>query len=508
MPNAQPLPTSTESAAVKETSAVADVTPLTSNGEQSSTPNPQQPKPPSKKPKKPPVQLLQGQKKIGKRSYVQMVHEAIVALNDRTGSSQIAIQKYLLATYPELKDGRPFRTRMSMTLKTGVNNKRFAKVKASYKIHVEWNKKHKKKSATNNSNNNNNANNNGSSNGNSNNGGNNSSAIELAMQKKVLEEEKKLQELAKTLPQEEIQKLREQSERELEKQRKKEEAALKAKEREERIKKRKLPMEDTKLHAEDKELGIKPPEDVQKRPNLPHLFQLVRPDSKNLAPSRCEQFDFGSRGLVPDLLQVYHFFQGDVHFGAEEPARIVPNFGLRHLIYAVDELLLGNARRSRLVPPLIVHLFVTALRLLTTLPEVTETPAEKRLRQDLAKLGAGLSPVSWGEICVMYMDAMERYYTTDATRSDVLPPGRTDIRYLMRVTDTPIQEMDIKMGDLPEGYCGYLGDSRSSLARAHAKLYKQEPWTLSAEELMALLRALTDDVLAMRPEIVADISAR
>jgi hypothetical protein len=61
---------------------------------------------------------------------------------------------------------------------------------------------------------------------------------------------------------------------------------------------------------------------------------------------------------------------------------------------------------------------------------------------------------------------------------------------------------------LPIGYTGYLGDPNGVLYRAHHKLARQDPWLLTAEELMALLRALTEDILATRPAASRDFTER
>ena len=42
-----------------------------------------------------------------------------------------------------------------------------------------------------------------------------------------------------------------------------------------------------------------------------------------------------------------------------------PEFTLKHLMYAVNEINLGNTKSSCVVPPLISHLFLAALRILT-----------------------------------------------------------------------------------------------------------------------------------------------
>ena len=79
-----------------------------------------------------------------KKTFVQMAHDAIVALGDRTGSSQIAIAKYMLSEY-SLEDGRPFRSRLNLALKTAVKHKRFKKIRASYKIEPAYTKKERDK---------------------------------------------------------------------------------------------------------------------------------------------------------------------------------------------------------------------------------------------------------------------------------------------------------------------------------------------------------------------------
>jgi ssDNA-binding Zn-finger/Zn-ribbon topoisomerase 1 len=57
-----------------------------------------------------------------------------LALKDRTGSSQVAIQKYILASFPEV-DAKKLKQHLLKSLKVGVANKRFLKIKALYKIH-------------------------------------------------------------------------------------------------------------------------------------------------------------------------------------------------------------------------------------------------------------------------------------------------------------------------------------------------------------------------------------
>merc|ERR1712216_874527 len=64
-------------------------------------------------------------------TYEVMIKEAIVALKDRTGSSTIAIKKYMEANY---KLSETFGTALSKALKRFVESGKLTKVKASYKL--------------------------------------------------------------------------------------------------------------------------------------------------------------------------------------------------------------------------------------------------------------------------------------------------------------------------------------------------------------------------------------
>lgn len=116
---------------------------------------------------------------------------------------------------------------------------------------------------------------------------------------------------------------------------------------------------------------------------------------------------------------------------------------------------------------------------------------------------------------------MDRYYTSDISLEDgVLPgDGTLDMTYFWDKDSTVLEQNEPEhkaegTGDesdkkLPERYISYLGDPQGSLAKGYAKLQNQnEPWTLKADELMAMLRALTDDVLAKMPELANDIAGR
>ena len=444
------------------------------------------------------------------KSYIQLVHEAIVSLKDRTGSSQPAIMKYLLSNYPALENNlsqNRFKTNVLTALKSGVKQGRFEKVKASYKISSEF----KKKEA---------------------NARKRKKQQELKKKKDKQKEKKKedeIKKLEKKDPfQAKIDALRdknpdsEELKKLLAEKKRKEEAEARKKYIAERLKKRRFPMEDTKLHAEDTELGVKPPKDVTRRPDLPNFFSLTQNDERRSnksyasAASRCEGLEKGCRGIISDLLQVYHFFRGDVHYmgtGEDTSDReIVPAFTLKHLIHAVDDILNGTAKKSRMVPPLLVHLFVTCLQILTAPPDadgsaLDDSPQRRQLQQDFAThLNPALSSSSWADVCFMYMDALERHMTTEASvEKNVLPGLPIDADYLLRLKD---EESEMPETSMPDGYTGYLGDREGVMARAQMKLERMDPWLLTAEELMALLRALTDDMLARKPEISEDISSR
>lgn len=78
-------------------------------------------------------------------SYFTLVHEAIVELNDRTGSSIPAIMKFLKNKHPELEEMNPnsLQTSINNAIKTGMKENKLIKVKASYKINREWLNKEK-----------------------------------------------------------------------------------------------------------------------------------------------------------------------------------------------------------------------------------------------------------------------------------------------------------------------------------------------------------------------------
>ena len=519
------------------------------------------------------------------KTYIQLVEEAINNLKEyRTGSSLASIKKYIITNYPHLYDvsqNNSFNARLSMAIKTGCQAKpipRFQKVKVSYRIAPEYKnqvsnqkrQQQRKKSAVaaakakstkqqqqqqqQRHRNSSTTKTNGAAIANDNsgtdNGGANKQVRPLSEEELVaLEERRRKRDEAKRL-----------------------QAAEEARRKQmmEKIRRRKFPMEDTKLHTEDKLYQVKPPAHVTTRPYIPYFWYTTIPlhhpnrfggktNAMVLNASKVDTMDIhDNRGIVPDLLHIYHFFMGDIHFlsssssSSDTTNGIVPSTAhFKHLIYACEQMLNGTMKRTKCVPPFIVHLFVTCLQLLlrqetqthendpttTTNKDGMElTKEEKLLRQDFNQyLYPALSASSWADITYLYMDAMQRFYTTDSSYNpNSIHPLLTDVNYLFGRTEQPTisiqtspppkqksshQSDDIEddrngadpfqpQHVLPDGYVGYLGDERSSLHRAHTKLARQDPWLLTAEEILALLRALTEDVLASHPAAAKDIEQR
>lgn len=185
---------------------------------------------------------------------------------------------------------------------------------------------------------------------------------------------------------------------------------------------------------------------------------------------------------------------------------------------------------------MISHLFVTALQIVTNRKvhgnkenkallerdESTSTQTILCLHSDLHLLNKGLSEVSWGYILVHYMTLMERFYTSDVTmNSNVLLGNPLHIQSEPSQShDTIVRNVSISscidrsgkscICDInpPQGFGGYLGSIHGTLFKAYNRLLKNDPWDLSADYLMSLLRALTDDVLATNETLAHDISSR
>jgi len=496
-----------------------------------------------------------------------MIHEAIVELADRSGSSVPAIEKFIKSRHEEMEKVNPkvFHTSILAAIKSGIKDGKLIKVKCSYKMNSEWikseKKKHQAKEAK-------------------------KKAAEkkrkkeaeeekkkkelLAKREKMLkeeaikaekerirlEEERKIMEAQRAISQEEQRRIQEQvcmmhvcsgciwcrmgyfgaprpyltvdnvlSQQQEELNRKKEAEAKEAKERDDRLKRRRFPMDDLELIAEDKELGVKKPADVTKSPFLPFVLQSLEPHdtrstTKKSTPggiiSSCSTtVSSGSRGLISDVLQVYHFFVGDIGY-ARMVEGLIPKFSLRQLLYAVNEIVCGNAKKSKAIPPLICRLFVAVLTVLTS-PKAEDWVSDdeacrskfESLKTDLRKLKQSLSASSWSETLVSYMDVMERFYTSDASKGSNTWAGYSVVMEFSEEDDNAdqVSQEDIE-SDLPSGYGGYVGPSGSALNRAFMRLKRHDPWHLQADELIATLRSLTDDILAMKPDMAKQMDDR
>ncbi|KAL7522817.1 hypothetical protein ACHAWX_007527 [Stephanocyclus meneghinianus] len=454
-------------------------------------------------------------KKAGKPSYLDMAHDAIAALKDRTGSSVPAIQKWVKATYPHFETVKPdlFKNSLNKAIQQGVKDSRFVKVKNSFKVNPEWTKKQKAAAKA-------------------------KEAAKKRADQKRKQEAEKAKAMAKAKKQEEESKKQAEEERrrkDAEKTPEQKAAEAKAKLRADILRKRRYPMEDTQLHEENKEYGIKAPENVTRRPALPYtLTCLVPPYLRGDNPKWGAVFNASmsgtgelmeldnDRGLIVDALHVYHFFCGDVGFADEKYP--VPKFSIKTLLYAIDEIILGNSKAAKALPPLISHLFLTALKVLTS-PETSMgdsestdiDPIQAQLQKDLNKLGNGLNAVSWSQILFFYVDLMERYYTSDASLDNGVMPEEYDLdmSYLWNKGST-IDHVAVCPSENGKAdaawakrYRGYIGNPKGILSKAYTKLGNQiEPWNLTAEELMTLLRVLTDDILSRRADLAADITER
>jgi hypothetical protein len=195
-------------------------------------------------------------------------------------------------------------------------------------------------------------------------------------------------------------------------------------------------------------------------------------------------------GLLEDVFHVYHFFRGDVGWGrfAKQKEKVAP-FTLEQWLQCIQQILRGTTKKTRMLPPLMSHLFVVALQHLVP-----------------RQLLVALTPASWSEVLMLYMDAMERYFTTEASgHANALPGLAIDAEYLVGATEEPKDEALLEPPMTTTRTSFYL---QGPLFKAHSKLLTQDPWMLTAEELVGLLRALSDDMLATLPECSYELDDR
>jgi histone H1/5 len=364
-----------------------------------------------------------------------LVQDAIIALKDRTGSSTVAIQKWIVGNHPDI-DVEKLKKRLPLTFKSGIKSQKLIKIKSSFKLHPELLRKRRNQRKA--------------------------KARKKAAVAKAKAEQQKKKELSKA----DLEALKEKEQRE-----------KAEKERQDRVRKRKFPMDDLKLIEEDKELKV-----VVKLPARPSL-ELAIPHF----PAACRS-DTMKSGLLDDIFHIYHFFRGDVGWGRfPKQKAVVAPFTLEQWMQCVQHVLKGWSRKARMLPPLMTHLFVVALQHLV--PE---------------QLKVALTPASWSEVLLYYMDAMERYYTDEYSEGKFeIPSLGIDTDYLFYASDDLKESSKL---DAPGRPSPYLVEG--TLKKAQSKLQVQDPWTLSAEELLSLLSALVDDVLASAEDCSAELDFR
>jgi hypothetical protein len=106
---------------------------------------------------------------------------------------------------------------------------------------------------------------------------------------------------------------------------------------------------------------------------------------------------------------------------------------------------------------------------------------------------------------------MERYYTSEASST-----GSDLLGFPVTIVDDENDESSVSNGKefesntdkIADGYTGYLGPLNGKIRNAHQKLLHQDPWYLNADELLALLRALTDDILAVNNDLAQEFVKR
>lgn len=146
------------------------------------------------------------------------------------------------------------------------------------------------------------------------------------------------------------------------------------------------------------------------------------------------------------------------------------------------------------------------------------------LKLDLVKLAGTLDETSWGHTLMCYFDLMERFYSSDATQDENClrgfpitliehddKSGNENLEINPSSSDTKEENEDSEdesSSDVIDGYHGYLGSPSSATHRGFTKLLRYDPWYLTAEEMMAMLRCLTDDILAMKINLAKELERR
>lgn len=149
------------------------------------------------------------------------------------------------------------------------------------------------------------------------------------------------------------------------------------------------------------------------------------------------------------------------------------------------------------------------------------------LKQDLVKLNTTLDEASWGHTLMCYLDLMDRFYSSDATLDSNVLPGfpitlvedddqsgdeemhdNEDSDKSSDEEESDGSSSDESKRDFVDGYHGYLGPDNGVVSKGYVKLLRYDPWCLNAEEMMSLLRVLTDDILAMKAYMKEEFEKR
>ena len=164
----------------------------------------------------------------------------------------------------------------------------------------------------------------------------------------------------------------------------------------------------------------------------------------------------------------------------------------------------------------IIHTYYSENDWMSDSEDEKEKRKWKALKNDLVKLGSILDEASWGETLMCYIDLMERFNSSDATFDSNVVPGFPITLVPFDNDDDDDNDGDKKMSedkvnveesgsdntnDFVDGYFGYIGPADGAIYRGFTKLVRSDPWCLTAEELIAMLRVLTDDILAMKADM-------
>jgi hypothetical protein len=146
--------------------------------------------------------------------------------------------------------------------------------------------------------------------------------------------------------------------------------------------------------------------------------------------------------------------------------------------------------------------------------ESAMSKAARRLHHDLSHLSNALTETSWGEILFYYLDLMDRFYSSENSVNSQSLPGfplefldDSNKDYRGQVCEEPNNPSSNELLTA-DNYHKYLGNISGPIYRGFVKLAKMDTWLLSADELMAIIRSLTDDILSFHPVLAEDLTKR